>query len=83
MDPVTVAGLALAVRPLIVTVFEDYKAAIQPFLMLRHSQRQAKVFGANLSTGDAFHCFQAVSTQHHFVSFRSHPSRTWLGNAIF
>jgi hypothetical protein len=50
MDPAAAAGIALAVLPLIVTVFEDYKAAIHPLLMLKHSQRQARRFGDSLRT---------------------------------
>lgn len=50
MDPITAVGLALAVLPLIVTVFEDYKSAIRPFVILKHSRRQAQKFGNSLRT---------------------------------
>jgi hypothetical protein len=50
MDPVTASGIALAVLPLIVTVFEEYKAAIQPFRRLKNSRKQAWQFGVSLNT---------------------------------
>lgn len=50
MDPVTASGIALAVLPLIVTVFKEYKAAIQPFRRLKDSRKQAWQFGALLRT---------------------------------
>ena len=48
MDPVTAVGLALGVLPLIITVFEDYKAAIQPFFKLKDSRKLAIRFGNSL-----------------------------------
>lgn len=53
MDPVTAAGIALAVLPLIVTVIEDYKAAIQPFITFSHYRKLAREFGGSLKTQQA------------------------------
>lgn len=50
MDPATAAGIALAVLPLIVTVVEDYRAAIQPFITLKRYRKQARQFGVSLDT---------------------------------
>jgi hypothetical protein len=54
MEVATVAGLTLAVLPLIISVFEDYKTAIKPFLTLRRSQREARRFG------DSLRCQQTI-----------------------
>ena len=39
MDPVTTADLALAMMPLIISAFENYRVTFQPTVTFRRSQK--------------------------------------------
>jgi hypothetical protein len=44
VDPVSVAGLGLAVIPLIISAFENQEVTFQPFVTFRRSRKEAQRF---------------------------------------
>jgi hypothetical protein len=76
MDPITAVGLALAVLPLIITVFENYKTAIHPFIMLRHSRGQAQKFGNSLGTQETIF----INTCQHLLCLVTRDGPEMLSN---
>lgn len=50
MDPLTVAGLALGIAPLIISAVENYEHTFQPFVIYRRYSREIDRFTTRLST---------------------------------
>jgi hypothetical protein len=56
MDPATIAGLVLAVVPLVITVCENYEVTFQPFVTYRRHAKEVQRFTAKLEAQRAiFH----------------------------
>ena len=56
MDPATVAGLVLAVIPLVISAVENYEVTFQPFVTYRRYSREVERFAAKLDAQRAiFH----------------------------
>jgi hypothetical protein len=56
MDPATVAGLVLAVIPLVISAVENYEVTFQPFVTYRRYSKEVERFAAKLDAQRAiFH----------------------------
>jgi hypothetical protein len=56
MDPATVAGLVLAIVPLVISVCENYEVTFQPFVAYRRHAKEVQRFTAKLEAQRAiFH----------------------------
>lgn len=53
MDPVTIAGLALGIAPLIISVVENYEYTFQPFVTYRRYAREIDNFATRLAAQKA------------------------------
>lgn len=49
-DPISVAGLVLAVVPLLISVLENYETTFQPFVIYRRHIKEVQRFTARLET---------------------------------